>query len=837
MTYRQHTIRAAAALAVVGALALAGCGGGGSAQSVGPLPASQTGNTTTPGGTILGAPAAYLTVTLPNTTSSTTSSTRRTVFSSARTPTYIDTTTKNSAIVASVTPQDPSEAAQYGNLTVCYNLYTNGSLNGGSSGNYITTPAVGGAGVNVTQVQIAIPAPPGTDGFQITQYAGQCGTPAPFTVPTAPPGVLGTSNILSQTPVTLAYMVPGVTNNLNIQIANCTPAPVPAGSPCPSGTGLGAPAVLAGSITVASIAFGGAGNLTTGVLPIASPVREQGGFLIAAAGAQRIGIPIPLEALNAGGTVIPGLTNPATPNGGAGPFPNGVTVTSNDATTHTKLFLVDATTGGIAQIAASNAAGLSIHEFNAISANTTTGLTNQCNLPALTSSCNDNTNGGGTAGDPWVIVMTFDGVDASIIGTVTVTATATINGTVQTITTTISPQSAVYTAGGTGYADVAAPAAPLNMLAQGATVYFTDGNTVKIDGTATVSSAVGTKLAGLAYATWPSAATQTTKYIYATDNAQASGSSAVEVGSGVYSWVAGTLTAPLPVAAQAGSSNFLKFNKPLGVCQAQGPDLAYYLYVIDSAGAIWQLDLANLGNTDGNGFALSTNSVQLTTSGTALSPGAATFLGTSPIAIGANTGCLIADPGNNRIALLNTVTGAITPYASGQPFIGLALSGAAAVYATTTAGQIYYISGSGATPSSFGLTTGATADGPVGPISSLIPAASLTLAPTVYALQGKAGAFFDNTTAFTGLAGAAYSSLSWPYTILPFPGGKAFAAVPNAGLGLANDTNGAAVTGAGKVQAKGGLVVTAAGGAAAATVTPDSILFVDNGTALRTLVR
>ncbi len=41
--------------------------------------------------------------------------------------------------------------------------------------------------------------------------------------------------------------------------------------------------------------------MTTGVLPIGSPVREQGGFLIAAAGAQRIGVPIPLEALNAAG--------------------------------------------------------------------------------------------------------------------------------------------------------------------------------------------------------------------------------------------------------------------------------------------------------------------------------------------------------------------------------------------------------------------------------------------------------------------------------------------------------------------------------------------------------
>ncbi len=50
------------------------------------------------------------------------------IFNAARKPTYINTTVANSAIVVSVTPQDPSEAAQYGNLTVCYNLYTGGTL-------------------------------------------------------------------------------------------------------------------------------------------------------------------------------------------------------------------------------------------------------------------------------------------------------------------------------------------------------------------------------------------------------------------------------------------------------------------------------------------------------------------------------------------------------------------------------------------------------------------------------------------------------------------------------------------------------------------------------------
>jgi hypothetical protein len=832
MIDRLKTLRAVAVLAVTGALTLAGCGGGGG--SVSPLPSSNTGTTTTTTPTlpqtVAGAPAGYLSLTVPNQVSGVSAQgAQRAIFSAARKPTFIDTTTANSALVVSVTPFDPSEAAQYGNLTVCYNLYTGGTLAAKAPPNFTYT----NAGNTVTTVTLAIPAPPGTDSFQITQYAGQCGS-SPYTLPTPPPGSLGTTGILSQTPATLAYMNPGVANNLNAQIGGC---PLQT-NPCPSLAG--APATLVSSIAVAGIAFGGSGNSTSGALPIAAPVREQANFLLPAA-TKFIGIPIPLEGLNAAGVVIPGSNTPGAGNVGAGPIPQGVTVTWSDNSAHTKMYLVDATNGAIAQIAPNNTTGIKIHEFNALSTNTTLGLVNQCDLPALTSTCNDNTAGGGVAGDPWVIVLTFDGTDASIISSITVTATTTINGTAQTITTTVTPQSAVYTAAGTGYADVAAPAAPLNMLQQGANVFFTDGNTVKLDGTATVSSAVGTKLAGLAYATWPSPTVQTNKFIYATDNGQASGSVVPETASGVYSWVAPGLTGPLPVAAQAGAGNYLKFNKPLGVCEAIGSDGAYYLYVIDSTGAIFQLDIGNLGANDGNGFQIASNTQQLTTTGTALSPGtvtASSFLGTAPIGGTGATGFLVADPGNNRIAMVNTTASpaVITTYASGQPFTGIYLTGTA-VYATTTSGQIYYISGSGATPVSFGLTTGATADGPVGPIASLTPTANLTPTPTVYALQGKGGAFFDNTTNFTPLVGAAYSALAAPYTVAQFPGSKVFAAAPAAGVGLSNNTNAAAITGAGKVQATGGLVVFPAGTAAAATVTPDSILFVDGGTKLRTLVR
>ena len=294
--YRLTTLRAATALAVLGAMALAGCGGGSSGMST--LPA---GAATAPGNTG-NAPtmqtangksvqAGSLSITLPNTTSAQAQfSGRATALSTARKPTYIDTTTKNSAVVVAVTPQNPAEAAQYGNLTICYNLYTNGVLAPQALPNFAYT----NIGNNVTTVTIAIPAPPGTDGYQITQYAGQCGS-TPYTIPVPPAGTPN-NGILAQTPVTYADIEPGVVNNLNNQIANCLAQTVP----CP--LGIGPPAVppagtLAASVAIASVAFG--------TVPIPNPVREQGAFLLAAG---KIGVPIPLEALNAAGTVVPGLT-------------------------------------------------------------------------------------------------------------------------------------------------------------------------------------------------------------------------------------------------------------------------------------------------------------------------------------------------------------------------------------------------------------------------------------------------------------------------------------------------------------------------------------------------
>lgn len=391
---------------------------------------------------------------------------------------------------------------------------------------------------------------------------------------------------------------PGVPNNLNVRIANCPAQAVP----CPPGIGPGPGALLTAAVTVAAINFG--------AIPIANPVREQGAFLLANG---KIGVPIPLEALDAAGAVIPGLTVGA--NGaGAGPFVSGVTVTSNDTTTHTALFLVDATNGAIAQAAASNAAGT----------------------------------------------------------------------TASTVTTTITPQSAIYSAGGTGYADVAAPTVPAGLIAVGASNYFTDGNAVKIDGTApTGVTTAGTTLGALTSATWPNA----TAFIYAVDNAQAGGSTAAESGSGLYAYNL-ALSTEVPVSAQASANNYIQFPNPVAVAQAPGTIGAThpYLFVVDKNGGIYRVDISGASQVAPvGGFQEATNVLPtIAVTGTPLNPGTAKVLGTATLAGGQ---FLIGDPGNNRIAQVDATQSpaVITSWASGAPFTGVYLSGTSA-YATSTTG-------------------------------------------------------------------------------------------------------------------------------------------------------
>lgn len=815
MNVRLTSLRAAAVLAVFGALALAGCGGGGSSKSMLPLPAN---GATAPANnvpTMLTAggqsvPAGTLTVTLPSHTSSQVQSTARAaIFSVAKKPTFIDTTTQTSSLVVSVAPQDPSEASQFGNLTICYNLYVNGALAPNATG-FATSnlpPTAGGAGAGLETVTIAVPAPPGTDGFQITQYAGGCGSTV-FTLPTPPPGNLGTSNILAQTPVTLAYMAPGAPNNLNQQIFNCAVPLSP--TQCPLTTTPNAGTVFAASVSVASVVFG--------TVPITNPVREQGAFLMANG---RIGVPIPLEAKDAAGAVIPGLTTFAVPAGGAGPFPSGVTVTDGDTSGHTKLYLIDAANGGIAQ---GPATSITIHEFNALSDNTTPGLISVCGAGAA--SCNDNTAGGGANGDPWIIVLTSDGVDASLLSTTTVTATATVANAAlpAAITTTISPQSSVYSAGGTGYVDTAAPAAPLALIqpiAAGA-VYFTDGNQVKVDGANTPSATTGTTLTGLSYAP------VTTPMLYAVDNAAAGGTTAP---SGLYAFNPAAALAVTPVTTSDGNGHEVTFKTPVASVFAN--DLGTgspKLFVIDANG-IEEVDITQATQN-------ATNVGPLVCSGTPLAapPAGVKLLGTVAVN-SASTSFLVADPGNARVAAIavNQFNCTITTYASGAAFTGLAPLAAGALYATSTTGQVYYISGSGATGASLGLTTAAAAstkDGPIGQLSALGATPTGTLAPVSYKTQFQAGSFFDTVGPTTGLAA--------PYNLAPFNGTKAVAAVPAPLVGFP-DTSSAQAASVGLVNATGGIILVPTTAGVGATVTPDSLLFVDSaGTAsakLRTLVR
>jgi hypothetical protein len=802
MMQRLTTLRAAAVVAALGAISLAGCGGG-SSQSMLPTSANAATNnnssspstlTTANGASV---PAGTLTVTLPSHTGvQAQSSQRATLLSNAKKPAYIDTTTTNSSLVVAVTPQDPAEAAQYGNLTICYNLYVNGALAPNSTGfATVNLPATApGSGTNES-VTISVPAPPGTDGFQITQYSGLCGS-SPFTIPTPPPSNLGSSNILAQTPVTLAYMAPGVTNVLNQQIFNC-PAQT---SPCPLTTTNNGSSTFAAAVTVASVLFG--------TVPITNPVREQGAFLLAAG---RIGVPIPLEAKDAAGAVIPGLTTVAQPLGGAGFFPTGVTVTDGDTSGHTKLYLIDATTGAIAQ---GPGTSVTIHEFNVLNSNTITGFTNVCGVPA-TGSCSD-TLVGGTQGDPWIIMLTSDGVDTTLLSSVTVTASATNpNAALATpITTTISPQSSVYSAGGTGYADASAPTAP---VAAGS-VYYTDGNKVKIDGTATVSAATGTTLTGLAYAAGPA-------QLYAVDNASVG--TANTAPSGLYDFNPGTL-AVTPVVTQDGNGNAVQFKAPVASVYAADTSGNSKLFVVDGNG----IEIVDINQVTQS----ATNVGPLLCSGTALgaAPTGVKLFGTVAVSTASST-FLVADPTNSRVAQVTVSSNfncAITAFATGAAFTGLTSAGGGAYYATSTTGQIYYISSTG-TATSLGLTTaaaGSTADGPIGQLSALGAAPTGTLAPVGYLTQFATGSFF-NTAGATGLAA--------PYTVAPFNGATAVSVVPVPIAGFP-DTN--TPTGVGKVNATGGIILVPASATASAVVTPDSLLFVDSaGSAtaakLRTLVR
>ena len=121
------------------ALALAGCGGGGS-QSMMPTAAqgatapANTNTMTTPNGTV---PVGYLSVTLPDHAGARRNRVTCALLSTPRNRRTSTRRRSNSSLVVSVTPQDPAEAAQFGNLTVCYNLYVNGTSVPNSPPNFV----------------------------------------------------------------------------------------------------------------------------------------------------------------------------------------------------------------------------------------------------------------------------------------------------------------------------------------------------------------------------------------------------------------------------------------------------------------------------------------------------------------------------------------------------------------------------------------------------------------------------------------------------------------------------------------------------------------------------
>ena len=203
MRYSTRTSHVALLAALLGTTLLAACGGGGHNASVPPVspqaPAQQGQSKLAQGKVTAIIPAA------------TTPQGRK------RSPQYLNTSDPNSAIVISVQPTDPAEAAQWSTLygttgfTLCYNLYTNGTPN--AALNPVAIP--GGV-----QVSFQIPAVPGNDAFSITQYDGQCSPTNPYIPPVPSPNANGNGVLASAPPITVNINA-GIANNFNVQLTAC----------------------------------------------------------------------------------------------------------------------------------------------------------------------------------------------------------------------------------------------------------------------------------------------------------------------------------------------------------------------------------------------------------------------------------------------------------------------------------------------------------------------------------------------------------------------------------------------------------------------------------------
>lgn len=747
--------------------------------------------------------------------------------SGTRNAKYIQTTAPNSAIVVTVSPADPAEQAQFATLfgsgvtqfSVCYNLYTNGAVNTTNPG-VTVAPFVGPpAGTLVT---FPLPAPPGNDTYVISQYAGQCIDN--FTPPTPAPNAPGASAVLAVSNPVTVYIQPGQANNVNVNLTVCPVAAQPNG-PCsnvvaPGGTP-GTPIQLAAS--VASIYLGGATPVPAGLatavpLPIPVPIHEQGVFLGAAS---QIGVPIPLVGLDAAGFPIAG--NAAIGAGPVAPITLTRTETNPVAGSHTKMQIVDAANGAIAQTE-SGTSTLTVTQFNALAAA-------------------DITFGGSTAvaGDPYVIVLTYDGSAGTQYGSTTISASAVLKAgaAATTSSTTIAAQSAIYSAGGTGYADLGGPytaasgiatvtaAGPINSY------FVTDGGNVAKVGVGRVGVG-GTALTGITY---NSNINTTTSALYVVDNAQvAGGPSLAPINSGIYALNA-ALGGVAPVALQAGGNtgSFTAIGAPQGITYSNKDQSMYVV----SGGGLYSVDIQGTG---GAGNPAATQGIFQLGSLYNVCP-AGTFGTTTSKIIGMTTdgsgNVIIADPTNKKIVSLAPVNSStipsctLTTVASGQSFVGVSYVGTT-LYATTTTGQVYSIATNGATPVSLGLNVAATAaDGASGVFGTLPLAANQTLTAKPYAVQGQAANFFGSA-----------SVPSSPYNLAPFTAtGPIFApagqtAVAGAPLNLKADTSSATISataGAAVVSPTSIVFVKSGTYGANTALTPDSFLFTDNGV-LRTII-
>ena len=767
-----------------------------------------------------------------------------------RKPQYIDPNGTSSLVVA-VTPNDPAEFAQWGTIVVCYSLFTAGVQT--PSAGVTITPVVGPpAGLNVN---FNLPAPPGQDSFVVTQVAGACSPTNPYAAPTPGPGQTAASSIISQAGPFNANITAGTTNGgangFNVQLAACTAQPgnvLPTLPVCPvpnPATTTTLTPVLGAN--VATVYMGGATPVASPLpnpvpLPIVAPVREQSAFLTALS---QVGVPIPIVGLDGNGFPVPYTAQvpggpaptsgflPRSPNNPACtgavpvvPCTDNITIAHTEAGTggpHGKLVLIDATTGAVAQ----NVEPITLHAVNGLVAG---------DIPL-----------GGAANDPYVLVLLTDGAAATQITSYTVTLNATIGGTaIPAQTLTINPQATIYStaavAPANGYADIAGPYAAAadvintNGTATGAAQGFwvSDGANLRQVGVATHAVAGATTLTGMNVDTFTGSAPAISPQILAVDNSTAAVTpgGAVPIAGGLYVFDPLAFTSkPLAIQNQT-TGNWIALGKPVGVAyQTSG-----YVYVASGSGTITAIDPQSNGaggllTTGGVAFFQAEQIGNLTLTGTAPSFGSVSGIDM----VFSGTKLLFADPGNSRIASIDLSTCgvgavatpgpcAVTAFATGAAFVGLSKVGANFVASDTT-GQLYSITAAGVV-TSFGLTTGAVADGPIGVLTP--PAAGASS----YLVQGNAGNFFGSA-----------STPTVPYNIPPFAAaGPVFAVAAQAAIAgapnnLAPDTSNATITAAssGKTMKTFGVQQVTAAQATNASLTKDSYIFADNGN-LRTLI-